>query len=146
MGLGNIVDSPSGNSQDSWALISSDGNGNWIVQNTIVANLSFINSITSSYDYLVDYTVGGQSPSIGDLYTPSSDSFQAPPTDWVAVVRNDFDGLVSEIQGVLDDASNLDAADLQTAFNQATSDSQGSYTPNQAALMQAIFSYIAGGG
>lgn len=150
MPLGLVIDSPSDpTSSDEWAVISSDGSGNWVVQNTIVASLDFVNTISASYDYSVDFTVGGQSPSIGDYYTPGTDTFAPPPSpppNWSAIVEADFDQIVTDLGQLLSDAGNLDPTDLSNAFGNATTDCSGGYTANESALMTAIYNYIAGGG
>lgn len=57
---------------DNWALVS-----NSLVTNIIAAQQSFIETISQSYDYAVNTSVGGQSPKIGDTYNSGSDTFSA---------------------------------------------------------------------
>jgi hypothetical protein len=149
MPLGIIVDqNPNAASVDLWALVT----GTTVV-NTIESDYAGIQNIQSSYDYLVDLTEQGQVAGIGWTYAPQTDTFtgpSTPPPDWITVVEDDFDNLVDDLLQCLQDAGemggNLSPTDLAQAFSNATLDSQASYTPNQAALMLAIYQYILGGG
>lgn len=128
-------------SNDSWALVSGG-----IVQSIITANLAFVTSIQESYDYLVDITVSAQIANPGWVYDSGGDSFSAPPIDWISVVRNDFDNIIAVLAVCLGDSVNLSPEDLQTAYNDAVSDSSASFTANESDLLTAIYNYIAGGG
>jgi hypothetical protein len=144
--MGAIIDQNSNTSSvDTWALIT----GTTVV-NTILCNLAGAESIQASYDYLVDLTVQGQTAGIGWTYAPSTDTFSSPPptpTDWELIVEEDFDQIVTDLLQLLSDASNnLTPTQLAVAYSYATADSSGSYTTNQAALMDKIYQYILNGG
>lgn len=145
MSLGQIIDQNSNiAANDTWALVVSN-----IVVNTIISNLAGIQTIAASYDYSVDLTVQGQAAGIGWTYNPTTDTFASPPPppiDWVPVVEADFDQLVTDLLQTLSDASNLSSTDLATAYAYAVSDSSALFTPNQLTLMNAIYTYIVGGG
>lgn len=141
--MGVIVDQNSDpSSVDSWALVSGT-----TVSNMISANLSFIQSIQGSYDYLVDVSVGGQSPvAAGYIYDSGNDTFAAPPPDWISIVRAEYNSLYVSLAQLLSDASNLSSADKATAYADSVADSSGSFTTNEASLADSIAAYIAGGG
>jgi hypothetical protein len=72
--MGILVDQNSNiNAEDNWALIT-----DLIVVNLITGYVSDVSAISSDYDYLVDYTVGGQTVEIGYSYDPIHDTFSAP--------------------------------------------------------------------
>jgi hypothetical protein len=145
MPLGQIIDQNSNTAaNDTWALVTSG-----IVVNTIVANLASVQAIAANYDYSVDLTIQGQSAGIGWTYTSATDTFAAPPpppTNWIQVVELDFDQVCADLQQTLSDAANLDPTDLATAYANALNDSESGFTTNQLTLMNAIYSYILGGG
>src|ERR1700677_3227145 len=145
--MGTIVDQNSdASAEDNWALVTGT-----MVVNTIVGDLSDITSIQGSYDYLVDYTIGGQDASIGDTYDPVGDTFTSPPPpppDWISIVQSDFDNIAESLLACLTDAGsnggNLSPTDLATAYSNSLSDEESKFTTNQLTLMNSIYSYILG--
>jgi hypothetical protein len=73
--MGAIVDPNSNHATaDNYALVT----GTTVI-NVIVASWNDVQAILSTYDYLVDITVGGQNAQIGYTYDPVHDTFSAPP-------------------------------------------------------------------
>lgn len=147
MGLGNIVDQNSDTSaNDTWALISGT-----IVVNTIISNFSGIQNIAGNYDYCVDLTMQGQEAGVGWVYTSGTDTFASPPsppTDWVAIVQDDFDSIATAIEQVLSDyqGAGLTTQQLATAYSYSLIDGQAAFSKNQLVLMNSIYQYVLGGG
>jgi hypothetical protein len=147
--MGTIVDQNSdASANDSWALVS----GTTVI-NTIVSNLAGIEAIQANYDYLVDLTIQGQTAGIGWTYSAQTDAFNTPPAptvNWIETLETDFDNISGSLQQCLVDSGPLGGSvsksDLAQAFAAATSDSSASYTPNQQAIMLAIYQYVLGGG
>jgi len=71
-----VIKDQNGNpaSADTWALVT----GGFVV-NIIVGTLSDIQAIQANYDFLVDLSVGGQTPNVGYSYDSVHDTFAAPP-------------------------------------------------------------------
>ena len=119
MALGNIVDAnPDHSATDDWALVLGG-----TVQNTIVANYAFIQSIQSSYDYLVDYTYGGQdNVETGSSYDSTSDTFTLPPPDYDQELTDALTQLAGDLANVMsirgaittDPSADISAADTSS--------------------------------
>jgi hypothetical protein len=147
--LGIIVDqNPNPNSSDAWGLVL-----NGFCVNIILASYNDILHIYKSYDYCVDTTISKQPASPGDTYNASLDQSirpPAPPINWVTNVQADFVTVVEDLQQIVVDASsqggNLNTAQIQAAYAAMLSDTQSTFTLNQLALMNAVLTYVEGGG
>jgi hypothetical protein len=142
--MGQIIDTPNNSTTyNDWALVTGT-----TVSNIINANLSFIQSIQGNYDYLVDLTVGNNYSNCepGSTYNVQSDSFSLPPINYIQRLQDDLDSVLSSLQNALSDSGGMSLADMQTACNAANSDSSGSFSANEQALANSIYSWIQGGG
>jgi hypothetical protein len=123
--LGNIVDTPSDpNSQDNWALIIGG-----VVQEVIVADLSFIQSIQSQYDYLVDVTVcpNAQEAAPGNNYIASTDNFVESDANAIAQLGSDLYMVAVYFGSILADAQGMTLGDVNTAISNLNSSDTGGF-------------------
>jgi hypothetical protein len=144
MGQGIIVDQPDNSTTyNDWALVTGT-----TVANIINANLNFIQSIQSSYDYLVDLTVGNNYSNCepGSVYNVGSDTFSPPPINYIQRLESDLDAVFAALSQALADSQGMSSADMVSACDNANSDSSGSFSANESALATAIYNWIQGGG
>src|ERR1700677_1742981 len=105
MPLGIIVnENQNPNSADTWALVLND-----MVINTIIATGNQVvgSWLISSYDYIVDLTIQGQNAGVGWTYSPGGNTFTTPPPppiNWQDIVQEDFDGIMSCLYQIIQDA------------------------------------------
>jgi hypothetical protein len=147
--LGIIVNqNPIMTAVDVYALVLNN-----LVVNTILASYNDIVSVSATYDYSVDITMGGQAEAgIGDTYNASQDTFiapPAPPMNWVANAQSDFDSIIGALQQVVIDCGpsggNLTSNQISTAYNSSLNDNPGLDTPTLN-LMSTILQYVLAGG
>lgn len=142
--MGTLVDKPNNsNESDDWALVSGT-----VVINIINANLSFIQTIQNNYDYLVDITTGNNSANcdIGSTYNVDSDTFSAPPIDYIGRLRQDLGSIFAVLSQALADSGGMSVSDIITACNNANNDSSGSFSSNEQSVANIIYSWLQNGG
>lgn len=130
-------------SNDHWALVI----GN-VVQNIIDANLNFVNTIVSHYDYCIDTTVANNAANldVGSIYDPIGNAFSPPPVNWTQVIEQDLDNIHVALLQCLADAAQASASQVQQAISNATSDSTPTFSPNEQALWNQITNFVSTGG
>ena len=142
-GKGTIVNMPTLQAnEDQWALV----NGN-VVQQVITANFGYISSIQNSYDYLIDVTVGRQANAVaGGTYDSVHNTFTLPVVNNVAILQTLVDTIASDMQSALNQTVGMAQQDVNTACINATGDSSGGFTPNEALVFASVTNWIIGGG
>lgn len=113
--MGTLVHAPTNNEDnDDWALINAG-----VVENVIVANKPFIQSIAESYDFLVDLTVGEQFAGVGYTYDDGQDTFSAPPEDFDQELRDASQALVDALATVAVAKSKVDPENVSGEISDA---------------------------